>query len=234
MNNNELKTTVRTVEPEVVVLRMSSGSMINYNYLIIDPVSRQAVLVDPAWQIGKIEQALVANRVMLSGILITHSHPDHIDLAEPLATRHRCPIWMSYEEIKASKYYSKKLSGIDESMIMVGEMKVQPILTPGHTKGSVCYLIGENIFTGDTLFAEACGMCPDIPSAETLYQSMQRLKVVLRPNTRVYPGHSYGKAPGRLFSKILKENIYLQFNNSYHFSSYLLRGQKRSKMFNFS
>jgi hydroxyacylglutathione hydrolase len=79
-------------------------------------------------------------------------------------------------------------------------MQIRPIATPGHTPGSICYLIGDNLFSGDVLFYEGCGICPDIASAHTMFASLERLKTLLRPETRVYPGHCYGMPPGQPFA----------------------------------
>ena len=222
------------VVPQVVVLRMSYASIINYCYLVIDNITNHAVIVDPAWEMEKIELALLSARASLSGILLTHSHPDHIHLAKPLAEKYHCPIWMSQEEISASGFSLQQLVGIDTTPWSVGRIKIQPILTPGHTSGSTCFLIGNDLFSGDTLFAEGCGICPDTPAAYTMFASLQYLKSRLKPETRVFPGHVFGKPPGQVFSQLLKDNMYLQFRNEHDFAAYRLRkGQNKSGFFKF-
>jgi len=151
--------------PGVFLIRVSRKIMKNNNYLVVDPATHQAVLVDPAWEIGKFHAALASTRSTLSGILLTHSHPDHIDLARPLADFHNCPIWMSRQEIAASGFEARQLVAIDETPWHVGQMSIEPILTPGHTPGCVCYLIGNNLFSGDVLFAEGCGICNGVDAA---------------------------------------------------------------------
>jgi len=222
------------IVPQVVVLKMTCMFMINYNYLVIDPVNNQSVIIDPAWEMEKIDQALASNQTSLSGILLTHSHPDHINLAKPLAAKYHCPILMSKEEIETSGFYAQQLIGIDETPRKIGNMLIQPILTPGHTSGSICYLIGDNLFTGDTLFAEGCGMCSDVQSAHTMWASLEKIKTKLKPETLVFPGHNYGKLPGQKFSILLKDNIYLQFKNENDFAKYRLRkGQNILRFFDF-
>lgn len=218
----------------VIVLRMSYLWMINYTYLVVDPVSRQAVIVDPAWQLEKIEQCLRSAESKLSGILLTHAHPDHTHLAKPLAKQHRCPIWISREEIRASGFRDTRLVGIDTTPWSVGVMRIHPIFTPGHSPGSICYLIEDNLFTGDTLFAEGCGLCFDTRSAHLMFASLEHLKSRLDPQTLIFPGHSYGRPPGQTFSRLLKENIYLGFANKEDFAAFRLRkGLDKSKIFNF-
>ena len=212
-----------TAQPRVSVLKMQFHMMTNYNYLVVDPATRQAVIVDPAWQMDKIDQALELAQAELAGILVTHSHPDHLNLAAPLSERLRCPIWMSKREIADSGFQSERLVGIDNAPWYVGGMQIQPILTPGHTPGCVCFLVGDNLFTGDVLFAEGCGMCPDMEGAYAMYQSLEYLKVLIEPHTQIYPGHSYGKAPGQPFSQLLRDNIYLQFKNPQSFAAFRLR-----------
>lgn len=219
---------------QVVVLRMTYISMVNYSYLVIDRVNDRSVIVDPAWEVEKVERALEDTGTVLSGILLTHSHTDHIHLARPLAEKYGCPIWMSYEEIAYSGFHAPQLAGIDTTPWAVGQIQIQPILTPGHTSGSMCYQIGDSLFSGDTLFAEGCGLCPDTEAAHDMYKSLERLKSRLRPETRIFPGHSYGRPPGQEFSSVLKNNIYLQFKNEDDFAAYRLRkGQNRLGFFDF-
>jgi hydroxyacylglutathione hydrolase len=223
------------VVPRVIVLDVRHGAMKNLNFLVVDPGSLQAVIVDPAWEIAKIDQALADTRATLSGILLTHSHHDHIDLAKPLAEKYGCPIWMSKVEIAASGFSARQLIGIDTNPWTVGQMLIEPIFTPGHTPGSTCYLIGENLFTGDVLFAEGCGICPDTQAAHAMFAGLEHLKARLEPNTRIFPGHSYGQPPGRMMSQLRRENIYLQFSDKESFAAFRLRsGQDRARLFNFS
>jgi hydroxyacylglutathione hydrolase len=218
--------------PRVIVLEVQCPFIKNYNYLVVDPVSRQAVIVDPAWQMEKIDQALMDARATLGGILITHAHPDHIHLAKPIAEQFNCPIWMSKEEIVASGFNARQLIGIDATPFVAGQTLIEPILTPGHTPGSICYLVGHNLFTGDVLFAEGCGMCPDTEAAYAMFASLQELKARLNPQTYIFPGHSYGNPPGQVLSQLLKDNIYLQISNKHAFAAFRLRSrQNKAKLF---
>ena len=217
--------------PDVITVGVSYRAMKNFNYLIVDPESGQAVIVDPAWEMVKIGRALYEAQASLCGILITHSHADHTHLAGALAERFDCPIWMSHEEIAASRFSAKRLVGIDETPIEVGEMYIEPILTPGHTPGSMCYLIGDNLFTGDVLFAEGCGMCPDTQAAHAMFDSLQQLRKRTTPHTLVYPAHSYGHPPGRTMAQLCQENKYLQFQDRESFAAFRLRsGQGKAVM----
>ena len=113
-------------------------------------------------------------------------------------------------------------------------MIIEPIFTPGHTPGCMCYLIGGNLFTGDVLFTEGCGMCSDLEAAHAMFASLQDLKTRIKPHTRIFPGHSYGEQPGQTLSQLLKDNIYLQFSNKESFAAFRLRsGQNIAKMFSF-
>jgi hydroxyacylglutathione hydrolase len=171
----------------------------------------------------KIDRALQETQTVLSGILVTHSHPDHIHLARPLAARYQCPIWMSKAEITLSRFDAAGLVGIDAAPWYVGGMQIQPLFTPGHTPGCVCYLIGDNLFTGDVLFAEGCGVCPDVTAAHAMFSSLEYLKALIGPHTRVFPGHSYGKPPGQSFAQLLGDNIYLQFSDKESFAAFRMR-----------
>src|SRR5437660_351279 len=199
------------IMPRVIVLKTHHESMKNYNYLVVDPSSRKAVIVDPAWEMDRIAEGLKDAQARLSGVLITHSHPDHVHLAKPIAERCDCPIWMSAEEIATSGFDARQLIAIDTNPWAVGRMLIEPIFTPGHTPGSTCYLIGHNLFTGDVLFAEGCGICPDTQAAHAMFVSLQHLKSRLEPDTRIFPGHSYGQPPGRRMSQLRRDNIYLHF-----------------------
>lgn len=220
--------------PRVFLLKVARRRMLNNNYLIVDPASHQAVVVDPAWQMEVIQDAVASTGSTLSGVLITHAHFDHIDLAKPVAEFYNCPIWMSRREIDACGFEARHLVAIDDTPWFVGEMLIQPILTPGHTPGCVCYYIGGNLFTGDVLFVEGCGMCGDIEAAHQMFDSLELLKARLPPQTHIFPGHTYARPPGQRFSEVLRHNMYLHFADKHSFASFRLRkGQSEQAMLNF-
>ena len=220
--------------PCVFLIKVSRQRMKNNNYLVVDPATHRAVVVDPAWQMDAIQSALARAEATLSGILLTHAHPDHIHLAKPLAQFYNCPLWMSKQEIDASGFDARQLIAIDETPWCVGEMRIQPILTPGHTPGCVCYLIGDNLFSGDVLFAEGCGICEDREAAYRMFESLERLKVCLKPHTRIFPGHTYVRPPGQPFANVRGYNMYLNFPDRESFAAFRLRkGQSREQLLNF-
>jgi hydroxyacylglutathione hydrolase len=220
--------------PRVFLIKVSREIFKNNNYLIVDPATHHSVLVDPAWEMDKIQSALSSTQSTLSGILITHTHRDHIDLAKPLAEFYNCPIWMSSREIQVSRFAAPQLIAIDETPWFVGQMLIQPIFTPGHTPGCVCYLIGDNLFTGDVLFAEGCGICSDVPAAHEMFVSLERLKSHVKPHTHIFPGHTYARAPGQKFSDVRRHNIYLHFLDKDSFAAFRLRkGQSERRLLDF-
>lgn len=222
------------LEPRVITLDVSHRSMKNLNYLVVDPEGLEAVIVDPAWEIDKIEAAVADAEATLRGVLLTHSHPDHIDLAKAVAAKYDCPIWMSNAEIAFSRFSDPHLIGIGTTPWTVGELRIEPLFTPGHTPGSTCFLIGDNLFTGDVLFAEGCGMCPDVQAAHAMFASLEQLRKRTTLDTRVFPGHSYGQPPGRPMSQLLRDNLYLQFPDKDSFAAFRLRpGQDRARLFAF-
>jgi hydroxyacylglutathione hydrolase len=234
MNHQLAINDIEETEPRVIALHMTHGSMKNYNYLVVDPETRQSVIVDPAWQIEKVDAALADAEATLDGILLTHSHPDHIHLARPLAEKYGCPIWMSNAEIASSGFTATQLRGIGQRPWSVGGLEIEPIFTPGHTAGSTCYRIGDNLFTGDVLFAEGCGICPDLAAAYAMFESLERLKACIPPHTLIYPGHSYGQLPGRSMAQLRQENIYLQFTTRESFAAFRLRsGQVKARLYDF-
>lgn len=209
----------------VISIRVTNGEFINYCYAVIDSTSNEALLIDPAWELGRVEYALSGAR--LRGILLTHSHRDHVDLAYQLSIRHQAPVWISKQE---SDYYRFRLPGLEyvpqDGFFQVGSFAVRSLLTPGHTAGGVCYLIENNLFSGDTLFAEGCGYCSESGADPyDMFRSLQFLKRTINPSALIFPGHSYGQLPGQTFVSLLKTNIYLAFDDEQKFVQFRMRGE---------
>jgi len=209
----------------------------NYIYIVFDTRYQEAVVIDPVGDINKIENTLSRLNLKLKGILITHTHFDHIGLVAPIVDQYQCKVWVSSEEYKSLHLSLDKIVIIDEeASFNVAKMAVKPLLTPGHTNGSICYLIGDNLITGDTLFIEGCGTCFGENSDPALmFSSLKKLKNIISPTTSIFPGHSYGQSPGKPFKFLLANNIYLQFTDIQEelFISFRMR-KSQEKLFNFN
>ena len=217
---------------QVIPLQMQHLWMKNYSYAVLNLQKKEALLVDPAWEMKKIEKALEG--FTLTGILLTHAHPDHTDLVSPLIKKYQPPVWMSKEEIVYSKFQCSGLISVEKNTLFeCSGISIFPFLTPGHTPGSICYLINNNLFTGDTLFSEGCGACFGTEgNPHHLYASLQHLKHTIPKSTRIFPGHSFGVVPGKSLESLLTSNIYLSFQNEEQFVAFRMRkGQKGA--FNF-
>lgn len=212
----------------VYTLRVSNFLIVNYCYVVT--FDKSALLIDPAWELDKIEKTLKEQNVNLIGILLTHHHPDHVNLAPTIAKKYGIPVYMSKIEIDFYHYTCVNLIALEDfASFNFNEVKITPILTPGHTKGGISYLIGNNLFCGDTLFIEGCGICSG-PGADAgiMFQSLQFLKRNIPADTLIYPGHSYGHPVGKPFHFLLQNNLYLMINNEDEFIKYRMRPNQKN------
>jgi hydroxyacylglutathione hydrolase len=216
---------------DVVALRVVRERFVNYCYLALDAATRDAVLIDPAWEPGLIDATLGALGARLRGVCVTHHHYDHVDLAGHYGAR-GLNIYMSAHE---AEFYGFRCTGLrpldSEQPLHLGAIEVVPLSTPGHTAGSVCYLVGDSIFTGDTVFAEGCGICTGRgANPSVMFDSLDRLKRRLEPETRVFPGHRFGLPPGQTWGTLLTCNLYLQFARRELFVDFRMRRDQKALM----
>ena len=188
------------------------GPMQNFSYLIADEESKEAAVVDPGWEIEKISEIAKKHDLNIKFILITHSHYDHIDKVKEMADATDAVVYVHKEDLDEIKNKGvDKIKAIGENdEIYVGKIKVKVLHTPGHSPGSVCYLVGNKLITGDTLFVEAVGRV-DLPGGNIghLFNSLQRLKK-LDENIEVYPGHDYGSIPHSTIAHEKENNPYMK------------------------
>ena len=216
---------VQVMKIKVHTIKVSKWLMKNYCYVVQEEESGDAVLVDPALDRRAIEAKLEKTGSKLKAILVTHVHPDHIGLVEVFARKCHIPVWLSQVEKNFYEFEAPNLNLTDAcEPFRCGELEVHPFFTPGHTKGSLCYLVGSNFFSGDTLFAEGCGICQGRGAdPEEMFESLMLLKQTISPETRIYPGHSFGKLPGMKFGEVLKSNLYLQIDKKETFVKIRMR-----------
>lgn len=192
----------------MIVEQLALGPMMNFVYLIGCAETREAAVVDPAWDVPAILAAADGHGLQLRHILVTHLHPDHANGLEELLKTTGAVAWINSEETAyahelaarfqvslefMSRFAAKIRSVSDGDEISVGKIAVRCLHTPGHTPGSQCFLAGGNLFSGDTLFVDACGRV-DLPGgdAEKMWRSLNRKLRALPDDIMLYPGHDYG------------------------------------------
>ena len=160
-----------------------------FTYILFDAISREAAIVDAvAEHIGRDLAAIAEHRLRLKWVIESHAHADHITAAGEIARRTgattaapaQCGISAAAKQLE------------DGDTLMLGTQAIRALHTPGHTAGSMCYLWGDAVLTGDTLLIGGCGRT-DFQSgdAATMYDSITRKLFTLPPSTRVLPGHDY-------------------------------------------
>ncbi len=218
----------RAEEPRIYLRQVLVGPMENFVYLIGDPQTREAMIVDPAWDIPGLLRILDEDGMKLTGALVTHYHPDHIggDLMG-----HRIPGVPELLAMRPVKIYLNKqeapwvrrVLGLEssdfvpvdgETTLQVGNVPVRVLHTPGHTPGSQCFLAGGNLISGDTLFIGSCGRV-DLPGSnpEDLYYSLNQKLRNLPDDTVVYPGHNYAAEPSSTIAREKRANPFLRFES---------------------
>ena len=174
----------------------------NNCYLIWDEATNTSALVDCS--IWNDDMKSLIGDTDLQYILLTHGHFDHIGGVCEVQRRYGakaviaeqdadmlCSPLRSLASFSGGRQECTKadITVKDGDVVRVGSITVNVMSTPGHTKGSVCYLAKDCLFTGDTLFCESCGRT-DFPggSQKEMLQSLKRL-ALLDGDYKVYPGH---------------------------------------------
>ena len=147
------------------------GPLLTNCYILIS--EGEALVIDPGGGLKRILKEI--GEAKLKYIVLTHHHWDHVSEALKLKEKTGAKILTNLKE---------------DDEIKVGDSVLKVISTPGHTKESICLLAEDFIFTGDTLFEDGTGRT-DLPggSQKDLENSLSKLKKILKPGTKIYPGH---------------------------------------------
>jgi len=170
-----------------------------YTYLVADPTSRQAVLIDPVLEQTERELTLVQELgLTLTHVLETHVHADHVTASGRLRERTGCQVVAGAGGASCANVHARHG---DE--VRVGALAFKVLATPGHTDDSVSYLLNDRVFTGDALMVRGTGRTDfQNGSAGQLYDSITQVLFALPDETLVYPGHDY---KGRTVTSISEE-----------------------------
>jgi hydroxyacylglutathione hydrolase len=194
--------------------------MVNFVYAVGDRATGDCVLVDPAYAVDELVDAVEADGMAVTGVLATHYHPDHvggsmmghsIEGVARLLERVSCPVHVQRDElpwvVRTTGLTEAELAAHDPGeRVMVGAVEIELVHTPGHTPGSQCFLVDGRLVSGDTLFLDGCGRT-DLPGSDAgqMYESLQRL-AKLPDDTIVFPGHRYSMPSSATMTAIREQN----------------------------
>ena len=167
------------------------------SYLIGCEATRAAALIDP--ELSQIDRYLgLAGQqgLHIRYVIDTHTHADHFSASRELGRQLQAPVVMN--RLSPAPYADLRLD--DGDMLIVGQLRLKALHTPGHTRDSLCLVMDDRVFTGDTLLIGGTGRS-DLPTGDphALYESLFDKLLKLPPETLVYPAHDY---KGRTHSTI--------------------------------
>lgn len=192
------------------VHQMRYGPAQNFQYLIASTLGKTAFLVDPAWDVDSLLREAEQLGLRLAGALVTHHHRDHCDGVPRFHELTGLPVYAHSADLHAIPGADRVIAIEDRRVIETEDLQVLCLHTPGHTAGSVSYLAGSQLCTGDSLFVGTIGRV-DLPdsSAEALFWSLRRLSL-LPEETVVLPGHDYADRPTSTIGEQKQRNPYMR------------------------
>lgn len=178
----------------MLMKQLPVGPMMNRSYVLVCERTREAAIVDPAWELDTLTRELTAAKAELRLLLCTHGHDDHVNLVPDLlkAWPQSTAVCHERERIPAPKSRTRKV--LDGDTIDLGDIRIRCVHTPGHTPGSVTFVTDDFAFFGDTLFAgENCGRV-DLyrEGPKDMAASLQRIRE-WPDHLTVCSGHTYGR-----------------------------------------
>ena len=213
----------------VTIVPMELGPMENFVYLLIDEDTKSTAVVDPAWDVPSIINRAKQLGVTITDVLLTHSHHDHINGLEELLSQYDANVHLLKNEasfwgaelIKPSLHHGGEL-------IKLGNKEIEVLHTPGHTPGSACYRIGNDLITGDTLFVFGCGRC-DLRGGdpEQMHSTLKRFRDELPDSIVIHPGHHYAVQKTSTLGEEIEGNPFMHFTEVDQFVRYRMKVHDR-------
>lgn len=188
------------------IIKLKPLSVCDTNSYIVATNEGNAVLIDAPADADNIYGEILKHGLTLKKILLTHGHFDHVGAVADLVEKTGCKVYIHEMDqaklsedtdgllinlfrVRGYKPFDKSIAITEDDIIKQDELEFDVLHTPGHTSGSVCYITGDVMFSGDTLFARSVGRT-DMPDGNysALMYSMEKIKD-LGGNLRILPGH---------------------------------------------
>jgi glyoxylase-like metal-dependent hydrolase (beta-lactamase superfamily II) len=204
--------------------------MVNFVYLIGDREKGEALAVDPAYGVHELVDLLAADGLRLTGVLGTHWHPDHVGgdlMGYPIEGIRelvgRTDVDARVHVQRPEAEWVQRTTGVSDSdlalhdsgdVVLVGDIPITLMHTPGHTPGSQCFLVDGKLVAGDTLFLEGCGRT-DLPGADpdAMYESLTQRLATVPDDTILYPGHLYSFEPSASMGETRRRNYVFRIHS---------------------
>jgi len=188
------------------VHQIEVGNMKNFTYILEDEDTSESIIIDPSWNLDKLEEIITRNNLKIKYIVNTHHHFDHTLGNEAMVKSTGAKI---IQHSKSTLNHDISIS--DGKKIEFGNSELRVIHTPGHSEDSICLIGDGKIFSGDTLFVGNCGRV-DLPggSAKDLYHSLTDIISNLDDELMLYCGHDYGSLPTSSIGNEKKTNFVMQ------------------------
>ena len=159
------------------------------SYIVGCEANRAAALIDP--EISLVDCYIgyaTQHGLHIRYIIDTHTHADHFSASRELARTLSAPVVM--HRLSPTPHADLRLD--DGDMLILGDLRLKALHTPGHTRNSMCLVMDDRVLTGDTLLIGGTGRT-DLPTGDphALYESLFEKLLKLPPDTLVFPAHDY-------------------------------------------
>ncbi len=183
----------------------AEGPFMKNGYVVASSVDRKAVYIDPGDEAGQMISFIEKNNLLLQAVIATHAHMDHICGIGIVKKKWEVPVCLHQDDEfiysalqEQSRYFGMNYKPAppvdiyleDGQVLKYGELELKVRHSPGHSPGSVCLETGNNVFTGDLIFAGSVGRT-DLPGGdmEVLMNSIREIIVPLPEDTSLWSGH---------------------------------------------
>jgi len=186
------------------VKQFRTGGDRNFGYLVADEGTKAAAVIDPSYSPERIVQFARDEQYDIQYVFSTHDHYDHTNgnaTVERLTGKRAL--------LFGDRDPTTGIAIKDGARLPLGNLEITILHTPGHTRDAICFLVGDAVFTGDTLFVGKVGGTDFGAGARAEYDSLHQKLFTLPDETRVFPGHDVGVAPESTIAHERETNPFL-------------------------